>query len=188
MPFRRSCPCSPLLRISDSEGSLAPARASAKHAAGSGRKARRCADRRWVQRLSPPNSCFRMRRICPGGYAIWTTSTSCSWTLWATCPRALRNLRNPRSSSPSSPNATNGGRWASRQTWSSRSGSASLSIPWPPPRRLTGRLFIGYLWTAGTSQSGDESRGCGRHLGHRPQRSPDPGGRRPQQHLRRHPE
>ena len=30
------------------------------------------------------------------------------------------------------------GRWASRQTWSSRSGSASLPTPWPPPRRLTG--------------------------------------------------
>ena len=39
---------------------------------------------------------------------------------WATCPRAPRN---PRSSSPSSPNATSAGRWASRQTWSSRSGS-----------------------------------------------------------------
>ena len=27
----------------------------------------------------------------------WTTSTSCSWTIWATCPRATRS---PRSSSP----------------------------------------------------------------------------------------
>ena len=35
-------------------------------------------------------------------------------------PRAPRNRR---SSSPSSPNATSAGRWASRQTWSSRSGA-----------------------------------------------------------------
>ena len=26
----------------------------------------------------------------PASCASWTTSTSCSWTTWATCPRALR--------------------------------------------------------------------------------------------------
>ena len=54
---------------------------------------------------------------------------------WATCPRVLRSRR---SSSPSSPNATSADRWASRQTWSSRSGSTSLPTPWPPPRPSTG--------------------------------------------------
>ena len=29
-------------------------------------------------------------------------------------------------------------RWASRQTWSSRSGNASSPTPWPPPRQSTG--------------------------------------------------
>ena len=69
---------------------------------------------------------------------------SCSWTTWATCPRAPRNRR---SSSPSSPNATSAGRWASRQTWSSRSGSASLPTPWPPPRRLTGSCTTPSSWS-----------------------------------------
>ena len=184
MPFRRSCPCSPLLPISGSEGSLAPARASAKHAAGSGRKARRCVWTRGSATFATQLVRLYAARL-PRRLRDLDNFDSCSWTTWATCLRALMNAR---SSSPSSPNAENGSRWASHQTRSSRSGSASLPIPWPPPRRLTGRLFIGYLWTAGTSQSGDGSRGGGRHLGHRPQRSPDPGVRRPQQHLRRHPE
>ena len=80
----------------------------------------------------------------PASCASWTTSTSCSSTTWATCPRAPRN---PRSSSPSSPNATSADRWASRQTWSSRSGSASSPTPWPPPRRLTGSCTTPSSWS-----------------------------------------
>ena len=88
---------------------------------------------RLVQELhsSPPSATW----TCPAGCASWTTSTSCSSMTWATCPRALRSRR---SSSPSSPNATSADRWASRQTWSSRSGSTSLPTPWPPPRPSTG--------------------------------------------------
>ena len=63
---------------------------------------------------------------------------------WATCPRAPRNRR---SSSPSSPNATNGDRWASRQTWSSRSGNASSPTPWPPPRQSTGWYTTPSSWS-----------------------------------------
>ena len=69
---------------------------------------------------------------------------SCSSTTWATCPRAPRS---PRSSSHSSPNATNGGRWASRQTWSSRSGNASSPTPWPPPRQSTGWSITPSSWS-----------------------------------------
>ena len=39
------------------------------------------------------------------------------------------------------------GRWASRQTWSSQSGSASLPTPWPPPRRLTGSCTTPSSWS-----------------------------------------
>ena len=78
-------------------------------------------------------------------------STSCSSTTWATCPRAPRNRR---SSSPSSPNATSAGRWASRQTWSSRSGSASLPTPWPPPRRLTGSCTTPSSWSLTSPATG----------------------------------
>ena len=77
----------------------------------------------WCRNSSPPSATW----TCPAGCASWTTSTSCSSTTWATCPRAPRNRR---SSSPSSPNATSADRWASRQTWSSRSGSASSPTPW----------------------------------------------------------
>ena len=63
---------------------------------------------------------------------------------WATCPRAPRS---PRSSSPSSPNATNGGRWASRPTWSSRSGSASSPTPWPLPPPPTGWSTTPSSWS-----------------------------------------
>ena len=50
---------------------------------------------------SPPNA----TSPCPGNCASWTTSTSCSWTAWATYPRACPVLdtgatRSPRSSSP----------------------------------------------------------------------------------------
>ena len=38
-------------------------------------------------------------------------------------------------------------RWASRQTWSSRSGSASSPTPWPPPRRLTGSCTTPSSWS-----------------------------------------
>ena len=76
---------------------------------------------------------------------------SCSSTTWATCPRAPRNRR---SSSPSSPNATSAGRWASRQTWSSRSGSASLPTPWPPPRRLTGSCTTPSSWSLTSPATG----------------------------------
>ena len=88
---------------------------------------------------------------CPASCASWTTSTSCSSTTWATCPRAPRNRR---SSSPSSPNATSAGRWASRQTWSSRSGSASLPTPWPPPRRLTGSCTTPSSWSLTSPATG----------------------------------
>ena len=72
-------------------------------------------------------------------------STSCSLTTWATCPRAPRS---PRSSSPSSPNATSAGRWASRQTWSSPSGSASLpTLMATLPRRLTGSCTTPSSWS-----------------------------------------
>ena len=67
------------------------------------------------------------------------------------CPRAPRNRR---SSSPSSPNATSAGRWASRQTWSSRSGSASLPTPWPPPRRLTGSCTTPSSWSLTSPATG----------------------------------
>ena len=76
---------------------------------------------------------------------------SCSSTTWATCPRAPRN---PRSSSPSSPNATSADRWASRQTWSSPSGSASLPTPWPPPRRLTGSCTTPSSWSLTSPATG----------------------------------
>ena len=76
---------------------------------------------------------------------------SCSSTTWATCPRAPRS---PRSSSPSSPNATSAGRWASRQTWSSPSGSASLPTPWPPPRRLTGSCTTPSSWSLTSPATG----------------------------------
>ena len=58
-----------------------------------------------------------------------------------------RVLRNPRSFSPSLPNATSAGRWASRPTWSSRSGSASSPTPWPPLRRLTGWCTTRSSWS-----------------------------------------
>ena len=45
------------------------------------------------------------------------------------------------------PNATNGDRWASPPTWSSRSGSASSPTPWPPPRRLTGWSTTPSSWS-----------------------------------------
>ena len=61
---------------------------------------------------------------------------------------------NRRSSSPSSPNATSAGRWASRQTWSSRSGSASLPTPWPPPRRLTGSCTTPSSWSLTSPATG----------------------------------
>ena len=76
---------------------------------------------------------------------------SCSSTTWATCPRAPRNRR---SSSPSSPNATSAGRWASRQTWSSQSGSASSPTPWPPPRRLTGSCTTPSSWSLTSPATG----------------------------------
>ena len=66
-------------------------------------------------------------------------------------PRAPRNRR---SSSPSPPNATSAGRWASRQTWSSRSGSASLPTPWPPPRRLTGSCTTPSSWSLTSPATG----------------------------------
>ena len=69
---------------------------------------------------------------------------SYSSTTWATCPRTPRNRR---SSSPLSPNATNGGPWASRQTWSSRSGNASSPTPWPPPRQSTGCYTTPSSWS-----------------------------------------
>ena len=69
----------------------------------------------------------------------------------ATCPRAPRS---PRSSSPSSPNATSADRWASRQTWSSRSGSASSPTPWPPPRRLTGSCTTPSSWSLTSPATG----------------------------------
>ena len=49
--------------------------------------------------------------------------------------------------SPSLPNATSADRWASRQTWSSRSGSASLLTPWPPPRPSTGWSITPSSWS-----------------------------------------
>ena len=89
---------------------------------------------------SPPNATW----TCPAGCASWTTSTSSSLMTWATCPRAPRS---PRSSSPSSSSATNGGLWASRQTWSSRSGNASLPTPWPPLRPSTGWCITPSSWS-----------------------------------------
>ena len=59
-----------------------------------------------------------------------------------------------RSSSPSSPNATSAGRWASRQTWSSPSGSASSPTPWPPPRRLTGSCTTPSSWSLTSPATG----------------------------------
>ena len=47
---------------------------------------------------SPPSATW----TCPAGCASWTTSTSCSRTTWATCPKVTGS---PRSSSLSSPNA-----------------------------------------------------------------------------------
>ena len=47
----------------------------------------------WCRNSSPPSAIW----TCPASCASWTTSTSCSWTTWATCPRAPRNRR---SSSP----------------------------------------------------------------------------------------
>ena len=101
----------------------------------------------WCRNCSPPSAIW----TCPASCASWTTSTSCSSTTWATCPRAPRNRR---SSSPSSPNATSAGRWASRQTWSSRSGSASLPTPWPPPRRLTGSCTTPSSWSLTSPATG----------------------------------
>ena len=36
---------------------------------------------------SPPSAIW----TCPASCASWTTSTSCSWTTWATCPRSPRS-------------------------------------------------------------------------------------------------
>ena len=46
------------------------------------------------------------------------------------------------------------GRWASRQTWCSRSGSASLPTPWPPPRRLTGSCTTPSSWSLTSPATG----------------------------------
>ena len=101
----------------------------------------------WYRNCSPPSATW----TCPASCASWTTSTSCSSTTWATCPKAPRS---PRSSSPSSPNATSADRWASRQTWSSRSGSASSPTPWPPPRRLTGSCTTPSSWSLTSPATG----------------------------------
>ena len=82
-------------------------------------------------------------------------------------PRQLRKLDNfdflllddlgylPQGAEESeSPNATSAGRWASRQTWSSRSGSASLPTPWPPPRRLTGSCTTPSSWSLTSPATG----------------------------------
>ena len=69
----------------------------------------------WYRNCSPPSAIWTCPASCATG-----PSTSCSSTTWA--QGASR-----RSSSPSE----SAGRWASRQTWSSPSGSASLPIPWP---------------------------------------------------------
>ena len=78
-----------------------------------------------------------------------------------------------RSSSPSSPNATNGGRWASRQTWSSQSGNASSPTPWPPRPPSTGWCITPSSWslpcpaTAPTPPSNGDSqrRSTGKNSG-----------------------
>ena len=84
---------------------------------------------------------------CPAGCASWTASTSCSWTTWASCPRATRS---PRSSPLSSPNATNAGPWVPRPTWSSQIGNASSPTPWPPPQPSTGRCIAPSSWSLRT--------------------------------------
>ena len=66
-------------------------------------------------------------------------------------PRAHRSQRY---SSPLSLNATSAGHWASRQTWSSRSGGASLPTPWPPPRRLTGSCTTPSSWSLTSPATG----------------------------------
>ena len=75
------------------------------------------------------------RQARPGIAARSTTTTSCCWTTWGTCPKGPRS---PRCSSRSSPNATNAGPWASRPTWSSPSGSTSSPTQWPRRRPSTG--------------------------------------------------
>ena len=47
----------------------------------------------WCRNCWPPSATW----TCPAGCVSWTTSTSCSWTTWAICPRAPKS---PRSSSP----------------------------------------------------------------------------------------
>ena len=49
--------------------------------------------------LRKQGTCWRPNATstCPGNCASWTTSTSSSWTNWATCHKATRS---PRSSSP----------------------------------------------------------------------------------------
>ena len=80
---------------------------------------------------SPPSATSR----CRDNYESSTTTTSCCWMTWATCPRVQRS---PRCSSRSSPNATKGAPWASPPTWSSPSGSISSPTQWQPRRPSTG--------------------------------------------------
>ena len=53
-----------------------------------------------------------------------------------------------RSSSPSSQNGMSAGPWASRQTWSSRSGSGSSPTPWPPRLPSTGWSITPSSWSS----------------------------------------
>ena len=113
-----------------------------------------------------PGPSFSLR---PTAWCKNSSPPSATWT----CPRRLRKTgqlrlpapgrpglpapgrpRNRRSSSPSSPNATSADRWASRQTWSSRSGSASSPTPWPPPRRLTGSCTTLSSWSLTSPATG----------------------------------
>ena len=98
----------------------------------------------------------RQARSGPAPPARKLDNFDCSWTT-STCPSAEES----GSSSPSSPNATSAGRWASRQTWSSPSGSASLPTPWPPPRRLRAPLVRGASQGAGQPVGQSKMQGPG---------------------------
>ena len=95
----------------------------------------------WCRTCSPPSGTWR----CRDNYESSTTTTSCCWTTWGTCPKGPRS---PRCSSRSSPNATNAGPWASRPTWSSPSGSTSSPTQWPRRRPSTGWSTTRSSWNS----------------------------------------
>ena len=95
----------------------------------------------WCRTCWPPSATWH----CHDNYESSTTTISCCWTTWGTCPKRPKSLR---CSSRSSPNAKNAGPWASGPTWSSPSGSTSSPTQWPRRRPSTGWSTTRSSWNS----------------------------------------